>query len=114
MPFRSMSTLESWLQEFRQLGYPISGTMKVIHQDGEDGGNTGLVAVELAHGAVASYIQPDIDGSGDWVATLEARDSALTLDAQSLLRVAAELSVISALCSFLQEKSDAFVGEDAV
>ena len=36
------------------------------------------------------------------------------LDAESLLNVAAELSVISALCTFLQSQSDAFVGEDAL
>jgi hypothetical protein len=114
MPFRSMATLESWLEEFQQLGYPVLGTMKVIQQDGDEGANTGLVAVELVHGAVASYIQPDSDGSPELVATMEARDDALTLDAESLLNVAAELSVISALCSFLQSKSDAFVGEDAL
>ena len=74
----------------------------------------GLVAIELAHGAVASYIQPGVDGSPEWVATMEARDDALTLDAASLLSVAAELSVVSALCTFLQSKSEAFVGEDAV
>ena len=114
MPFRSRSTLESWLEEFRQLGYPVLGTMKVIQQDGDEGANTGLVAVELVHGAVTSYIQPGIDGAPEWVATMEARDEALTLDADSLLNVAAELSVISALCTFLQSQSDAFVGEDAL
>jgi len=108
-----MATLESWLDEFKQLGYPISGTLKVIQQDGDEGADTGLVAIELAHGAVASYIQPGVDGSVEWVATMEARDDALTLDAESLLAVAAELSVISALCTFLQSKSQAFVGEDA-
>ncbi len=114
MPFRTMATLESWLEEFRQLGYPVAGTLRVIQQDGDDGADTGLIAIELAHGAVASYIQPGVDGSPEWVATMEARDDALTLDAASLLSVAAELSVVSALCTFLQSKSEAFVGEDAV
>ena len=45
MPFRSLSTLESWLDEFRSLGYPLEGSVKVMGQDGEDGANTGLVGV---------------------------------------------------------------------
>ena len=34
MPFRSMTTLQSWLDEFQELGYPIAGSAKVIPQDG--------------------------------------------------------------------------------
>jgi hypothetical protein len=100
------------LEEFRQQGHPGAEHIRVLPQDGYEGANTGLVAVQLADGAVASYIQPD-SGSLQWVVTMEPRDDAVTLDAESLMDVATELSVISALCSFLQDKSEAFVGEDA-
>ena len=114
MPFRSLSTLESWLQEFRQQGYPAAGKMKVLEQDGEEGANTGLVAVQLADGSIATYIQPEGGGSRQWVVTVEAVETAVTLDADSVRNLATELSVVSALCAFLQDKSKAFVGEDAL
>ena len=114
MPFRSMNTLESWLEEFRQLGYPIAGTIRVIQQDGDEGANTGLVAVNLAHASTVTYIQPDPDGSPEWLVTMEPRESAVTLDSESVMGLATELSVVSALCAFLQAKSRAFVGQDAV
>ena len=63
---------------------------------------------------MATYIQPDADGSLEWVVTMEPREDAVTLDAESVMGLAAELSVVSALCAFLQTKSEAFVGEDAV
>ncbi|WP_292827419.1 hypothetical protein [Microbacterium sp.] len=37
MPFRSMSTLQSWLDEFAALGYPIGASAKVIPQDAKTG-----------------------------------------------------------------------------
>jgi hypothetical protein len=45
---------------------------------------------------------------------MEPRDDAVTLDADSLRALAAELTVVAELCSFLQAKSRAFVGQDAV
>jgi len=112
MPFRSMSTLESWLEEFRGQGHAVADHVKVVPQDGDDGANTGLVAVELAQGSIATYIQPSAEGSPEWVVTMEARDSAMTLDAVSISALAAELTMVSALCAFLQSRSAAFVGED--
>ena len=112
MPFRSLSTLESWLDEFRSLGYPLDGSVKVMGQDGDDGANTGLVGVTLAHATAVTYIQPDSTNPARWLVTFEARDTAIDLDAQSVLRLAAELATVAALCAFLEEKSAAFVGQD--
>ena len=44
---------------------------------------------------------------------MEPRDEAVTMDAAAVLNLAAELSVVSALCAFLQAKSLAFVGVDS-
>ena len=113
MPFRSLRTLESWLAEFGDLGYRFGGEVKVIQQDGSDGADTGLVAVRLVDAVTVITIQPEIRGAARWVVTMEPRDSAVTMDAPTLLNLAAELSVASALCAFLQAKSLAFAGVDS-
>ncbi len=108
MPFRSRGTLEQWLEEFRSLGYPIDGSLKVMQQDSDDDdGDTGLVGVRLAHASTVTYLQPEAPYSTRWVVTMEPREEAVVLDAAELLKLAAELSMVSALCAFLQEKSAA-------
>lgn len=114
MPFRSMSTLESWLDEFRALGHAMSGQFKVIQQDGEQGADTGLVAISLSRASTVTYIQPDVDGSQAWLVTMEPREDTVTLDADSVRELAAELAVVSALCDFLQQKSAAYLRQHAV
>lgn len=105
MPFRNLATLESWIAEFRDLGYETAGSVKVIVQDGDDGADTGLVGVRLAYASTAVYLQPATDARGRWEATMEPRDEAVVLDAAGLLRLSSELAVLSALCTFLQTKS---------
>ncbi len=112
MPFRSQHTLENWIEEFRALGYPIAGSLKVMQQDGDGGAHTGLVGVRLANAATVTYVQPETPSSTRWVATMEARDEPVVLDSVGLMSLAGELSVISALCAFLQAKSAAFTESD--
>jgi hypothetical protein len=109
MPFRSRETLEAWVDEFRLLGYAISETVKVIPQDGDLGGNTGLVGVRLLHAQTVTYIQPDAPGSTTWQVTFEPRETEVQLDASGALRLSTELAMVSALCAFLQTKSKAFM-----
>ena len=113
MPFRSLTTLRAWVDEFAELGHVPPGTLKVIQQDGGDGANTGLVAVRFENASTLGYVQPERAGSITWMVTLEPRESALTIDAASVRDLADELTRLSALCDFLQEKSVAFIGEDA-
>lgn len=112
MAFRSLHTLETWLEEFAKMGYPLGTTMKVMQQDGASGANTGLVGVTLTSAATTTYIQPDAVGSSRWVVTFEPRDSALVLDPAGLLHLSTELATVSALCAFLQAKSAEFRGDD--
>lgn len=114
MTFRNASTLEAWLDEFRGLGYSLDGSVTVIPQDGEGGENTGLVAVDLANASTVTYIQPESEGSTRWVVTLEPRDSAVVLGAPELLNLASELAIASALCAFLQAKSQSYYTDDSV
>lgn len=105
MSFRSRETLEGWLAEFHGLDYPSDTTLRVIEQDGADGANTGLVAIQLT-GGLSAYVQPD-GASATWVVTIESRETAIELDAASVSRLSSELSTVSALCAFLQSKSAA-------
>jgi hypothetical protein len=73
MPFRNLDTLESWLEDFRSLGYPDS-VVRVMPQDGEDGSNTGLVGVHLENAPTVVYIQPESTESTRWVVTFESRE----------------------------------------
>src|SRR5690349_17831617 len=105
MPFRSRRTLEAWLEEFVQLGYPASGSLKVMDQDSSDGEDTGLVGVQLAYASTVTYLQPDGPYSTRWVATMEPREAPVVLDSAGLLHLSTELATVSALCAFLQAKS---------
>lgn len=105
MPFRSQRTLEGWLEEFRALGHPIAGTVKVMGQDGDDGADTGLVGVRFANASTITYIQPEAPYSVKWVVTMEPREEPVTLDAASLRELVAEVTVVAALCEFLEARS---------
>lgn len=113
MPFRSLRTIQSWLDEFEQLGYRFGGELKVIQQDGADGADTGLVSVRLVNASTVITVQPEVREAPVWMVTMEPRESTVTMDAPSVLNLAAELAVVSALCAFLQEKSLAYVGVDS-
>lgn len=112
MPFRSLHTIESWLDEFRQLGYPLGAAARAIPQDGHDGSNTGLVSVMLSSAATSLYIQPETIGSTEWVVTVEPREATVVLDPPGVMQLSTELATVSALCAFLQAKSNEFAGED--
>jgi len=113
MPFRSQHTLELWLEEFRALGHPIRGSVKVMHQDGEDGENTGLVGVQLANAGTVIYIQPDADDPSRWAITMEAREEPVTVGAAAAADLATELRTVAALCAFLEAKSAASAADSA-
>ncbi len=113
MPFRSLSTLQSWLDDFQRIGYRFGGEMRVIQQDGAGGADTGLVWVRLSDSESVITIQPEMGETPTWMVTMEPREWAVSMDAPTLLNVSAELAVVSALCAFLQERSLAFVGADS-
>ncbi|CAL4858732.1 hypothetical protein [Microbacterium sp. MM2322] len=105
MPFHSKEMLEQWLEEFAGLGYSISERVKVIPQDGGDGLDTGLIALNLLDSMTLTYIQPEPLGSIHWGITFEARESDLKMNAGRTLELSGELAMVSVLCTFLQTKS---------
>ena len=79
MPFRTMSTLQSWIDEFEQQGYSALTSVRVIPQDGGEDADTGLVAVRLPDSPVEIYIEPPPRGSGqEWSITFEPREQPVT------------------------------------
>ncbi len=110
MPFRSKQTLDAWIEEFRTFGYSLS--VKVIPQDGSLGLDTGLVGVTMMNAQTVTYIEPETPGGNRWRITFEARETELRLNAGGALALSTELAMVSALCAFLETKSNAFVGDD--
>lgn len=110
MPFRSMTTLQSWLDEFQELGYPIAGSAKVIPQDGADGADTGLVVFQLTNAPTLAYLQPEVSPL-EWRVTMEAREAPATMNPATVMNLAFELSIVSALGAFLQSKSRAYMDQ---
>lgn len=82
----------------------------MIPQDGSDGNDTGLVAVRLQDSPTDIYIEPPSPASGpEWTITFEPREQPVTLGARAVARMSEGVAVLAALCTFLQEKSDASV-----
>jgi hypothetical protein len=102
MAFLSIATLQDWVEQFRGLGYTMPGSVRVIPQDGGEGGDTGLVSVSLGTVSTKVYIQPVEVGSLEWCVTFEPRSEAASLSAPQVTSMAAELTVVASLCAFLE------------
>ena len=110
MPFRTMTTLQTWVDDFRAMGYDHAEILRVIPQDGDDGSDTGLIAAQLRSVSTTFFISPGPEqGSTEWAVTFEPREDAAPLPAGSVMALSGELATLSALCSFLQARSEAFV-----
>lgn len=105
MSYRSISTLESWLDEFRRGGPALAGRVRVIPQDGSERADAGLVVVDLANAPTVTYLQPDPADPERWIVTMESREDVVTVNAAQLGTLAADLEAVSQLCAFLEQKS---------
>ncbi|WP_157532586.1 hypothetical protein [Microbacterium oleivorans] len=79
--------------------------VKVAVQDGSDGRDTGLVVVNLGNAGAEIYMQPTALDSTRWETTLTARPEDMTISPYKLAALAAEVTLASSLCTFLQFKS---------
>lgn len=108
MPYRTQEILEQWLREFvptRQAGAPA----RVVLQDGPVGTDTGLVVVPLVNATTSVYIEPCRTGESHWTVTFEPRYDELHLQCGQVATLAAELLDTAELCSYLEERSIAYV-----
>ncbi len=114
MPFRTMTTLQQWIDEFRALGYDDADILRVIPQDSDDGSDAGLVAAQLRSVSTTFFVAPGAEaGSTAWAVTFEPREDAAPLPAGRVMALAGELATLAALCSFLQARSEAFLAAAA-
>ncbi|SDO97675.1 hypothetical protein SAMN04487848_2800 [Microbacterium sp. ru370.1] len=114
MPFRTVTTLQSWIDDFRALGYDDADILRVIPQDSDDGGDAGLIAAGLRSVSTTFYIAPgNAEGATDWSVTFEPREDAAPLPAGRVMALSGELATLAALCSFLQARSEAFLAAAA-
>lgn len=110
MPFRTVPTLQSWIDDFRALGYDDADILRVIPQDSDNGEDAGLIAAKLRSVSTTFYVAPGSEsGATDWSVTFEPREDAAPLPAGRVMALAGELATLAALCSFLQARSEAFL-----
>lgn len=110
MPYRTITTLQSWIDDFRTLGYDDAGILRVIPQDGEGDSDTGLIAARLRSVSTTFYVAPETEpGATGWAVTFEPRENAAPLGSARVLALSGELAMLSALCTFLQGRAEAFV-----
>lgn len=58
LPLRSPEVLRSWVAEFEAIHRTRSGTVQVIPQDGDGGGDTGLVGMRILNSPTETYLEP--------------------------------------------------------
>ncbi|MFS0794659.1 hypothetical protein [Microbacterium sp. 1P10AE] len=110
MPYRTITTLQSWIDDFRALGYDDAGTLRVIPQDSEGDSDTGLIAAQLRSVSTTFYVAPETEpGTTGWAVTFEPRETAAPLGSARVLALSGELAMLSALCTFLQARADEFI-----
>lgn len=109
MPFRTKELLEEWLAEFTAQGHHMPGELEVLRHDESESGDTGLVVVRLANAAPYAYAQPVGPGDPHWSVTFAPREHELTLPQPALRDLAQDITVAADLCSFLEEKSAAYL-----
>ena len=112
MAFHSREQLEGWVDEFRARGWDVWPTLRVVIQDGTEGGDTGLIMLAMENVSTNVYIQTGDDAR--WLVTFEGRDEPVELDAPRLDLLGTEVTTLSSLVAFLQGRSDACSGSEQV
>lgn len=110
--FHSIDTLQSWAQEFER-SYSVAGVIRVIPQDGEDGSDTGLLAMRLVNSTTEIYLEPPIAPGTEWTVVFEPREPPTQLNAAQVRLLAADMIALADLCVFLQDKADPSSGDAA-
>ncbi|HCJ48172.1 MAG TPA: hypothetical protein DHW40_02375 [Microbacterium sp.] len=105
MPYRSLATLETWLEEFTT-DHVLGGLVRVVPQDGSEGADTGLIVFPLGGGTTTVYIEPTETGAdARWRIHFEPREHEAVMTSAQVHSMAAELDMAAALCDFIETKS---------
>jgi len=112
MPYRNRATVESWVRDYLADNPSSTSLVTVLEKDFTPGPESGLVVVGLSNASTVTYIQPTItDSRPHWMVTFEARADSFDLDAEGVARLAADLTAIAELCSYLQLRTDQTLAE---
>ncbi len=106
MPYRSIATLRTWLDEFAA-EHELGSLVRVVPQDGSDGADTGLIVFPLGRDTTSGYIEPVTVGDNRWRIHFEPREREAVMSSAEVHRMAAELEMAAALCDFIEVKSEA-------
>ena len=95
MPFRSIATLQSWVREFEQLNPEAPAAIRVIPQDGDEGADTGLVAMRVLNSPTEVYFEPPDPTQSEWTIVFEPREQPVQLTSSQVLVMAEGVSAVS-------------------
>lgn len=114
MPYRDRATVQRWIEEYPQRGSALRSTVSVLEQGFTPGPDSALVVVSLPHAPTLTYIQPIVtSGRVVWAVTFEARSETLTLGEAAVRQLADQFAEMSALCRYLQDRTDRADRSDA-
>ncbi len=109
MPYRDHTTVQSWVADFLSTYEGGTPDLSVVEQYFTEGPETGLVVVQLRSASTITSVQPTVldDGVPTWRVHFAARDEGFELDGAGVARLAADLQLVSLLCTYLQTRTDA-------
>jgi hypothetical protein len=110
MPYRDRTTVERWVNEYIVSHSADSLGVAVLDKNFEAGPNSGIVVVTLRSASTITFLHPEVrQGVPTWVVTFEGRSGALDMDDADLRTLAADVTALAELRSFLQQKTDEVV-----
>lgn len=108
MPYRDQATVQSWVADFLRTYDGATPDISVIEQYFTEGPESGLVVVQLRAASTITSVQPAVlDGIPTWRVHFAPRDEGFELDGAGVGRLAADLQLVSLLCTYLQTRTDA-------
>lgn len=114
MPYRNQATVQGWVDDYLVAHPEHAASVNVLEKDYTSGPESGLVVVALRNASTVTYIQPVPDESGPhWVVTFEPRADAFDLDGAGVARLSDDLATVAAICTYLQERTDAALAASA-
>lgn len=110
MPYRDRTTVERWVNEYIVSHSADSLGVAVLDKNFEAGPDSGLVVVTLRSVNTITFLHPEIrEGAPTWIVTFEARSGSSDMDDEALQLLAADITALAELRSFLQQKTDEVV-----
>ncbi|PZF59435.1 hypothetical protein DEI81_13665 [Curtobacterium sp. MCBD17_013] len=106
MPRLTIDELEGWITDFRSESMHLPAAPHAIDMSWDQATiDTALIVVHLETSGTEVYLQREIGGSPEWTVTFERRENDARVSAEQVLTLAAEVSAIGHLCSYLTLKT---------